>query len=347
MKMTKRAYLIAAVAAATLAACGKKEDAPAPAAPASAPVAAAPAAPQPAIIYDLGGKFDKSFNEAAYNGMEKWKKDTGKEYLEFEVTNESQREQSVRRMAEKGASPIISVGFSQASSVEKVAKEFPKLQFAIVDMVVELPNVQSVVFKEQEGSFLVGMMASMASKSHKVGFVGGMDIPLIRRFGCGYEQGAKFANAKAQVFANMTGTTGAAWNDPARGGELAKAQFAKGADVVFAAAGGTGVGVYQAAKDSGKLAIGVDSNQNHLQPGTMLTSMLKRVDVAVYNVSKGFTPGMTVLGLAEGGVDYALDDNNAKLVTEAMKTKVDAAKADIISGKIKVADYMADNACKY
>jgi basic membrane protein A and related proteins len=347
MKMTKRAYLIAAVAAATLAACGKKEDAPAPAAPASAPVAAAPAAPQPAIIYDLGGKFDKSFNEAAYNGMEKWKKDTGKEYLEFEVTNESQREQSVRRMAEKGASPIISVGFSQASSVEKVAKEFPKLQFAIVDMVVELPNVQSVVFKEQEGSFLVGMMASMASKSHKVGFVGGMDIPLIRRFGCGYEQGAKFANAKAQVFANMTGTTGAAWNDPARGGELAKAQFAKGADVVFAAAGGTGVGVYQAAKDSGKLAIGVDSNQNHLQPGTMLTSMLKRVDVAVYNVSKGFTPGMTVLGLAEGGVDYALDDNNAKLVTEAMKTKVDAAKADIINGKIKVADYMADNACKY
>jgi basic membrane protein A and related proteins len=302
---------------------------------------------EPAIIYDLGGKFDKSFNEAAYNGMEKWKKETGKKYLEFEVTNESQREQSVRRMAEKGASPIISVGFSQASAVEKVAKEFPKLNFAIVDMVVELPNVQSVVFKEQEGSFLVGAMAAMASKSGKVGFVGGMDIPLIRRFGCGYEQGAKFANARAEVFANMTGTTGAAWNDPARGGELAKAQFAKGADVVFAAAGATGMGVYQAAKDSGKLAIGVDSNQNHLQPGTMLTSMLKRVDVAVYNVSMGFKPGMTVLGLKEGGVDFAMDTHNAKLVTPDMKKKVDAAKADIISGKIKVADYMADNACKY
>lgn len=302
---------------------------------------------EPAIIFDLGGKFDKSFNEAAYNGMEKWKKDTGKKYLEFEVTNESQREQAVRRMAEKGASPIISVGFSQASAVEKVAKEFPKLQFAIVDMVVEAPNVQSVVFKEQEGSFLVGAMAAMASKTGKVGFVGGMDIPLIRRFGCGYEQGAKFVNGKAEVFANMTGTTGAAWNDPARGGELAKAQFAKGADVVFAAAGATGMGVYQAAKDSGKLAIGVDSNQNHLQPGTMLTSMLKRVDVAVYNVSKEFKPGMTVLGLKEGGVDYAMDDNNAKLVTADMKKKVDAAKADIISGKIKVADYMADNACKY
>ncbi|RFO98568.1 BMP family ABC transporter substrate-binding protein [Rhodoferax lacus] len=302
---------------------------------------------EPAIIYDMGGKFDKSFNEAAYNGMQKWKKESGKKYLEFEVTNESQREQSVRRMAEKGASPIISVGFSQASAVEKVAKEFPKLNFVIVDMVVDLPNVQSVVFKEQEGSFLVGTMAALASKTGKVGFVGGMDIPLIRKFECGYEQGAKYANPKAEVFQNMTGTTGAAWNDPARGGELAKAQFAKGADVVFAAAGGTGTGVYQAAKDSNMLAIGVDSNQNHLQPGTMLTSMLKRVDVAVYNVSKKFTPGMTVLGLKEGGVDYAMDANNAKLVTPAMKKKVEAAKADIISGKIKVADYMADNACKY
>ncbi len=302
---------------------------------------------EPAIIYDLGGKFDKSFNEAAYTGMQKWAKESGKKYLEFEVTNESQREQSVRRMAEKGASPIISVGFSQASAVEKVAKEFPKLNFVIVDMVVDLPNVQSVVFKEQEGSFLVGAMAALASKTGKVGFVGGMDIPLIRKFECGYEQGAKYANPKAEVFQNMTGTTGAAWNDPARGGELAKAQFAKGADVVFAAAGGTGTGVYQAAKDSGKLAIGVDSNQNHLQPGTMLTSMLKRVDVAVFNVSKTFKPGITVLGLKEGGVDYAMDEHNAKLVSADMKKKVEAAKADIISGKIKVADYMADNACKY
>ena len=302
---------------------------------------------EPAIIYDMGGKFDKSFNEAAYNGMERWKKETGKQYLEFEVTNEAQREQAVRRMAEKGASPIIAMSFSQASAIDKVAKDFPKLKFAIIDDVVKQPNVQSVVFKEQEGSFLVGMMAAMASKTGKVGFVGGMDIPLIRKFQCGYEQGAKFANAKAEVFGNMTGTTGAAWNDPARGGELAKSQFAKGADVVFAAAGGTGTGVYQAAKDSGKLAIGVDSNQNHLQPGTMLTSMLKRVDVAVYNVAKSHKPGVSVLGLKEEGVGYALDANNEKLVSADMKKKVDAAKADIISGKIKVADYMAANACKY
>lgn len=314
---------------------------------AAAMVASFAAAAEPAIIFDMGGKFDKSFNEAAYNGMERWKKETGKTYLEFEVSNESQREQAIRRMAEKGASPIIAMSFSQASAIEKMAKEFPKLQFAIIDMVVDLPNVQSVVFKEQEGSFLVGAMAAMASKTGKVGFVGGMDIPLIRKFQCGYEQGAKFVNAKAEVFGNMTGTTGAAWNDPARGGELAKAQFAKGADVVFAAAGGTGMGVYQAAKDSGKLAIGVDSNQNHLQPGTMLTSMLKRVDVAVYNVAKGHKPGMSVLGLKEDGVGYAVDANNAKLVSADMKTKVDAMKADIISGKIKVADYMAKNECKY
>jgi basic membrane protein A len=301
---------------------------------------------QPAVIYDMGGKFDKSFNQAAFNGAEKWKKETGKTYLEFEISNPTQREQAMRRMAERGANPIVGIGFSQGSSLEKVAKEFPKLQFAIIDSVVPLPNVQSIVFKEHEGSFLVGMMAAMASKSGKVGFVGGMDIPLIRKFQCGFEQGAKFANPKAEVVANMTGTTPTAWNDPARGGELAKAQFASGVDVIFAAAGGTGLGVYQAAKDNGKLAIGVDSNQNHIHPGTMLTSMVKRVDVAVYEAFKGVKPGTSALGLKEGGVDVAIDEHNAKLVTADMKKKVDAAKADIVSGKIKVIDFMANNACK-
>jgi len=305
------------------------------------------ASAEPAIVYDMGGKFDKSFNEAAYVGAERWKKDTGKSYLEFEIANEAQREQAMRRMAERGANPVIGVGFSQASSIEKVSQEFPKLQFVVIDSVVKKPNVESIVFKEQEGSFLVGMMAALASKTGKVGFVGGMDIPLIRRFQCGYEQGAKYANPKVDVTSAMTGTTPAAWADPARGGELAKAQFAKGVDVVFAAAGGTGVGVYQAAKDAGKLAIGVDSNQNHLHPGTMLTSMVKRVDTAVYNSANKTTPGLTVLGLKEGGVDYAMDQYNEKLVSADMKKKVDAAKADIIAGKIKVADYMADNACKF
>jgi basic membrane protein A and related proteins len=310
-------------------------------------VGSAALAQQPAVIFDMGGKFDKSFNQAGYQGAERWKKEAGKPYLEFEISNDTQRVQALRRMAERGASPIISIGFAQASALQQVAKDFPKTHFAIIDAKVDLPNVQSLLFKEQEGSYLVGALAALASKSGKVGFVGGMDIPLIRKFQCGYEQGAKAANAKVEVFANMTGTTSTAWNDPTRGGELAKSQFAKGSDVVFAAAGGTGVGVYQAAKDAGKLAIGVDSNQNHLQPGTMLSSMVKHVDVAVYNVLKGWAPGVQVLGLKEGGVDYAIDEHNAKLLTPALKAKVEAIKADIISGKVKVADYMADNACKY
>ena len=319
-----RIALAAALATASLAACAQA---------------------QPGVVYDMGGKFDKSFNQAAFDGAERWKKETGRTYREFEVTNPGQREQAKRRMAEAGADPIVAIGFSQGSTLEKVARDFPKTRFAIVDAVVNLPNVQSIVFKEHEGSFLVGMMAALASKTGKVGFVGGMDIPLIRKFQCGYEQGARFANPRVQVVAHMTGTTPAAWSDPARGAELARAQFAAGADVVFAAAGGTGIGVYQAARDAGKLAIGVDSNQNHLHPGTMLTSMVKRVDVAVYNAFKGVQPGVVSLGLKEGGVDVALDAHNARLVGDDMRRKVDQARADIIGGRIKVIDYMAGNAC--
>jgi basic membrane protein A and related proteins len=301
---------------------------------------------EPAIIFELGGKFDKSFGQAAWEGAERWKKETGKPYLEFEIANAAQREQAARRFAERGASPIVGVGFPQASSIEKIAKEFPKLQFAIVDAVVDLPNVQSFVYREHEGSFLVGMLAAMASKSGKVGFVGGQDIPLVRKFACGWEQGAKYVNPKVQSFVSMTGTTNAAWTDPPRGAELTKAQIAQGVDVVFSAAGTTGVGIMQAAKDGGILAVGVDSNQNHLHPGTMLTSMVKRVDLAVYTAFKGVQPGVTALGLKEGALDYAMDDYNAKLVTPEMKAKVEAARADIISGKLKVVDYTVANACK-
>jgi basic membrane protein A len=301
----------------------------------------------PAVIYDMGGKFDKSFNEAAFRGVERYRKETGKPVLEFEIANESQREQALRRMAERGATPIIGIGFGQASTIAKVAKEFPKLQFTVIDGVADLPNVQSVLFKEHEGSFLVGMIAVLTSKTGKVGFVGGMDIPLIRKFQCGYGQGVKYANPKAEIFVNMVGTTGQAWNDPARGGELARSQFAKGADVIFAAAGGTGIGIYQAAKDAGKYAIGVDSNQDYLQPGTMLTSMVKKVEVAVFEAMTNFKPGLVVLGLKEDAVEYALDKYNEKLISPAVKKRVDQARADIIAGKIKVGDYMADPNCKY
>ncbi len=298
----------------------------------------------PAVIFDMGGKFDKSFNEAAYHGAEKFKDETGIPYLEFEVTNESQRDQALRRMARRGANVVIAVGFSFATPLEEIAKEFPDTKFVIIDSVVDAPNVQSVVFKEHEGSFLVGMAAAMASKTGKVGFVGGMDIPLIRNFAYGYEQGVKYVAPKDEVFVNMTGTTPAAWNDPAKGAELAQSQFDRGADVVYAAAGGTGIGVLQAAADSGKLSIGVDSNQNYLHPGSVLTSMLKRVDVAVYNAFKTakdgtWKAGENNLGLAENGVGYALDDNNRKLITPDMEAKLEDAKAKIISGELKVSPY--------
>lgn len=307
-------------------------------------------AAEPAVIYDMGGKFDKSFNEAAFRGADQFKSEANIEFREFEPTNDAQREQAMRRLAKRGADPIVAVGFSQAPAVEKVAKEFPETRFTIIDMVVDLPNVQSVVFKEHEGSFLVGALAVLASKSNKVGFVGGMDIPLIRRFACGYVQGAKHLSADVEVFQNMTGTTPSAWNDPAKGAELAKSQFDRGADVIYAAAGGTGIGVYQAAKDNGKLAIGVDSNQNYLHPGSMLTSMVKRVDVAVYKAFKGaqegdWAAGVQILGLADDGVGWALDEHNAALVTDEMKAQVESLKADIVSGKIAVHDYMADNTC--
>ena len=309
-------------------------------------LAATGALAQPAVIYDMGGKFDKSFNEAAFNGAERWKKDTGKPYLDFEISNEAQREQAMRRMADKGANPIIGVGFAQGSTVEKVAKDFPKLQFAIIDSVVKLPNVESVVFKEQEGSFLVGMMAALASKTGKVGFIGGMDIPLIRKFQCGYEQGARHANPKVTVLSAMSGSTAAAWTDPARGAELTKTQIAQGVDVVFAAAGTTGLGIMQAAKDGGILAIGVDSNQNPLHPGTMLTSMVKRVDKAVEQAFRGITPGVTTLGLKEGGVDYAVDQHNDKLLTPAMRQAAEAARGAIVAGRLKVIDYTVANSCR-
>ena len=298
----------------------------------------------PAVIYDMGGKFDKSFNQAAHMGAEQFSKESGVAYRDFEPTNESQYEQAMRRFASRGSDLIVVVGFSFASALEKIAPEFPDTRFVIIDMVVDQPNVQSVVFKEHEGSFLVGMIAAMKSKTGKVGFVGGMDVPLIRKFALGYKEGAHYVNKNIEVFQNMTGTTPAAWGDPIKAGELARSQFDRGADVIFTAAGGSGMGVLQAAADVKKYSIGVDSNQNYLFPGSVLTSMVKRVDLAVAsamdNALNGtWKPGVRVLGLAEGGVDYALDKYNAALISDEMKARVEAAKADIIAGKLKVTDY--------
>ena len=289
------------------------------------------ASAEPAIIFDLGGKFDKSFNESSFNGATRWATETGGTFKELEIQDEAQREQAVRRLAESGANPVVMAGFGFADALTAVSKDFPETKFAIIDMVVDAPNVKSVVFNEHEGSYLVGMMAALASKSGTVGFVGGMDVPLIRKFGCGYAQGVKAANPDATILLNMTGTTPAAWNDPVKGAELAKAQKAQGADVIYAAAGGTGVGVLQAAADEGILSIGVDSNQNYLHPGKVLTSMLKRVDNAVFaafSEGENLTTGINVMGLANDGVGYAMDENNAALVTPDMLAAVDAAAAN-------------------
>ncbi|MBE2277447.1 MAG: BMP family ABC transporter substrate-binding protein [Rhodobacteraceae bacterium] len=306
---------------------------------------------EPALIYDIGGKFDKSFNEAAFNGAERWAKETGGTYKELEISDEAQREQALRRLAESGANPIVTTGFAMSDPLTKVAPDFPDTKFVTIDGWVDPatnPNVLSIGFSEHEGGYLVGMMAAMATKTGTVGFVGGMDIPLIRNFACGYAQGAKAVNADIKIVSSMTGTTPAAWNDPVKGAELARAEIGQGADVIYAAAGGTGIGVLQAAADEGILSIGVDSNQNHLHPGQVLTSMLKRVDNAVYN---SFTAGEALdtapltLGLKEEGVGYALDDNNKPLVSDEMKAKVDEAAAKIVAGEISVHDYRTDDTC--
>ena len=226
---------------------------------------------EPALIFDLGGKFDKSFNEAAFGGAQRWAEETGESFREIELQSEAQREQALRRFAESGSNPIVMAGFAFADALGQVAADYPDTSFVIIDMVVDAPNVRSVVFNEHEGAYLVGMMAAQASESNTVGFIGGMDIPLIRKFACGYAQGVKAANPDATVIANMSGTTPSAWNDPEKGSELTKAQISQGEDVVYAAAGGTGVGVLQTAADEGILWIGVDSNQIHLHSGKVLT----------------------------------------------------------------------------
>ena len=304
---------------------------------------------EPALIFDLGGKFDKSFNEAAHNGAQRWAEETGGSYREIELQSEAQREQALRRFAEAGANPVVTMGFAMADPLSTVAPDYPDTKFVVIDVNwLDVPNLRQVSFAEHEGSYLVGMLAAMASKSGTVGFVGGMDVPLIRHFGCGYAQGAKAVNPDIKIVANMTGTTPAAWNDPVKGSELTKAQISQGADVVYAAAGGTGVGVLQTAADEGILSIGVDSNQNYLHPGKVLTSMLKRVDVAVYEAMKAgpdVETGVFTLGLTEDGVGYAMDEYNESLVTPEMKTAVEDAKQKIIDGELNVVSYYENDSC--
>lgn len=316
------------------------------------------------IVFDIGGKDDRSFNAAAWAGAKcgqdgKWPDGTtcDKPALpillrDIEPGNPTSIEPAMRAFAERGYDLIIGIGFAQTPIIELVAKDYPNIRFAIVDGVSDLPNVASLVFKEHEGSYLVGMLAARTSKTGTIGFLGGMDIGLIHRFKEGYEEGARAVNPNIRVIPNYVGVTDAAWNNPGKGKEIALAQIGKGADVIFTAAGNSGLGAFDAVEQYGKengrathFVIGVDSNQNMVKPGFVLTSMVKRVDNAVYDIIKDvvngqFKAGFHVYGLDKDGVGYSLDDFNRELLTPEMLKQADEAKQKIINGEIKVTDAM-------
>jgi basic membrane protein A len=304
-----------------------------------------------ALVLDKGGRDDKSFNAAAYEGAAKAKQELGILLKYVEATDDAAIESMFRSFAEKKFDLIIGIGFAMAESVKKVGAKYPGLKFAIVDAEVNLPNVRSLLFEEQQGSFVVGAIAGLMTKTNAVGFLGGMDVKLIRRFQMGFAAGVRKANPKALLITNYVGVTSDAWNNPAKAKELALAQYNQGADIIFAAAGASNYGLFDAAEDKKKFAIGVDSNQNWVKPGYVLTSMLKRVDLAVYRVIQDardgkFTGGTVREGLKEQGVDYAVDKFNDKLLPQDVRQKVDAIKAEIVSGKIQVPDYYKKNAGK-
>jgi basic membrane protein A len=311
------------------------------------------------IVFDIGGKDDKSFNAAAWVGVKRALQDMPNDMIlrDVEPGDPTSIEPSMRAFAERGYDLIIGVGFAQAPIMEQVAKDYPDLKFAIIDGVIDAPNVASLNFKEHEGSFLVGMIAARTTRTNKIGFVGGMDIPLIHKFFTGYAEGARYANPKVEVFENYVGVTDAAWNNPGKGKELAKAQIERGADVLFQAAGNSGLGVFDAAEETSKrnqetnvepknvYAIGVDANQNWVKPGFILTSMMKRVDNAVYDTVKAtvenrFQGGIHLFGLESDGVGYALDEYHKSLIPQAVLDDVERAKKEIIAGHIRVTDAM-------
>jgi basic membrane protein A len=325
-----------------------------------------PSKTEAGIVFDIGGKDDRSFNAAAWNGMKCAESGTlpgggaceGKPALgvvvrDVEPGTPVSIEPALRAFAERKYDLIIGVGFAQAPILESVARDYADIRFAIVDGVSDLPNVASLVFKEHEGSYLVGLLAAMTTRTGTIGFLGGMDIGLIHRFAKGYEQGARSVNPDIRVLENFVGVTDAAWNNPGRGKELALAQIAKGADVIFTAAGNSGLGAFDAVEEMGTdstgrathFVIGVDANQNMVKPGFVLTSMIKRVDNAVYQIVKEvreqrFTPGLHVFGLESDGVGYVVDQYNRHLLSPDAVAAAEEAKRRIIAGDIKVIDAM-------
>ncbi|TVQ41054.1 MAG: BMP family ABC transporter substrate-binding protein [Spirochaetaceae bacterium] len=290
------------------------------------------------VVFSIGGLGDESFNDAAYRGIQQAVEDFDIIFDFVEPDDVAEMEDHQRAFVEAGYDLVIAIGFLQQSGLESVAMDFPDARLAIVDSVIDMPNVASLIFKEHEGSFLVGALAAMMSESGTVGFVGGMEVPVIHNFQTGFEQGVAYADPDVDVLINYAG----AFNDPGRGKELAISQNARGADIVYHAAGGTGMGVFEAAKEGGFYAIGVDSDQDHLAPGTILTSMLKRVDVAVYNivadlVEGQFSGGVHAFGVADGGVGTTDFTHTANIIPQQVRDRLEQIKAQIIDGTINVA----------
>jgi basic membrane protein A len=301
------------------------------------------------LVFDVGGRGDKSFNDSAFAGVERAARELGiiAEYIE--PGEGADRESGIRLLAAKGFDLVIGVGFIFSDDLYGVAKEYPRTRFACIDyakfgpngFVVPPDNMVALKFREEEGSFLVGALAALVSKTGTLGFVGGMDIPLIHKFEAGYRAGAKAVCEKCEVRVGYAGVTGDAFKNPAKGKELALAQHAAGADVVFHASGSTGLGVFEAAREEGFFAIGVDADQWSEAPGRVLTSMTKQVDVSVLETVRALVEGkwqggVRVFGLRESGVDYVYDKNNRGLIPEAVRARVEELRGKIIAGEIAV-----------
>jgi basic membrane protein A len=298
------------------------------------------------LVFDIGGRGDKSFNDAAFAGLTRAQRELGIRFTTLETSEGSDREAQLRQLATGDSKLIFGVGFLFTDDVRALAKEFPEKKFACIDYTVTPndplpPNLVALKFREEEGSFLVGALAALLTKTNKIGFVGGMEIPLIRKFQAGYVAGARAANPNVQVLIKYAGTTGAAFKDPTKGKELALAEYHSGADIIFHASGSTGLGVFEAARELKKLAIGVDSDQYDEAPGVVLTSMVKRVDNAVFDTIQKtmegqWQGGVRDFGLAEKGVTWVIDDRNKALIPDAVKAKVDSLQALIVAGTLHV-----------
>ncbi|HET9426226.1 MAG TPA: BMP family ABC transporter substrate-binding protein [Gemmatimonadaceae bacterium] len=303
------------------------------------------------IVFDVGGRGDKSFNDGAYAGAMRAKHELGATVQYIEPGESSDREAGLRLLAAEGMDLVAGVGFIFTDDLNLLAREYPDVRFAGVDYAISTdaqgnpipppPNVAALRFREEEGSFLVGAIAGLVTKTKTVGFVGGMNVPLINKFDAGYSAGVRQVCPDCRIITQYAGVTPDAFRNPGKGKEMALSQYQQGADIIYHASGSTGLGVFEAARSTGKLAIGVDADQYAEAPGFILTSMVKRIDVALFEAAKRvkegkFTGGIYDFGLAQDGVAYVYDENNKALIPDAVRQRVEALKQEVIAGRITV-----------